>query len=62
MKSIGSPKTFHQNICLCEAKFGAIDYTFRKMDNAAKIGTIEVEGVARSQLCGLFTDATSKEI
>ena len=30
------------------------------MGKAAKIGTIE--GVVRSQLCGLFTDATSKEI
>jgi hypothetical protein len=49
-----------ENICLCEAKFGAIDYTFRKMGKAAKIGTIE--GVVRSQLCGLFADAISKEI
>ena len=60
MKLIGSPKTFHQKICLCEAKFGAINYTFRKMGKAAKIGAIE--GVVRSQFCGLFTDATSKEI
>jgi hypothetical protein len=49
-----------ENICLCEAKFGAIDYNFRKMGKAAKMGT--VEGVVRSQMCGLFTDAISKEI
>ena len=49
-----------ENICLCEAKFGAIDYTFRKKGKAAKMGTIE--GTARSQICGLSNDTISKEM
>ena len=48
-----------ENVSLCETKFGAIDYTFRAKGKAAKMGTIE--GIVRSQLCGLFTDAISKK-
>ncbi|MEE3073036.1 MAG: hypothetical protein VX305_01950, partial [Actinomycetota bacterium] len=48
-----------ENVSLCETKFGSIDYTFRAKGKAAKMGTIE--GIVRSQLCGLFTDAISKK-
>ena len=40
-----------ENICLCEAKFGAIDYAFREMGETAEMGATEGEISAARPFC-----------
>ena len=40
-----------ENICLCEAKFGAIDYAFQEMGETAEMGATEGEISAARPFC-----------